>query len=465
MNYAEEIAYPGDSATLFAVVAQTAWSFFLDSCYTPLQQQREGCPLTISPASRYDIIVTSPQTTLVTRHGQTTVTDIATGEVRTSRSNPFSLVAQQLQQLAKPKVDELPFYGGAVGYFGYDLARYLERLPSVARDDAILPEMAIGIYPAALLVDHLTQRAFVVGSDAAARQQLLARLQQAVPHYPDFSLLSPAVAEISQADYLAAVTKIKSYIYAGDCYQVNYAQRFSAAVRGDDWWLYRYLRQINPAPYSAYLRLPQGALLSASPEQFLSLHRGRVVTRPIKGTAPRSADSETDQQLAAQLCQSVKDRAENVMIVDLLRNDLGRSCHTGSVTLEQLCELQSFAQVHHLVSTISAEIAADLSALDLLQNAFPGGSITGAPKIRAMEIIEQLEPTRRSAYCGSIAYIGVNGSMESNIAIRTLLREGDIVRYWVGGGIVADSEPLAEYAESLHKGAALQQALRHFLVS
>jgi para-aminobenzoate synthetase component 1 len=272
-------------------------------------------------------------------------------------------------------------------------------------------------------------------------------------------VLGPVASNFTRRRYAEAVQRILDYIRAGDCYQVNLAQRFSVAVGGDPWLLYRRLRAVNPAPFSAYLATPWGEVLSCSPEQFLEV-RGRCVqTKPIKGTRPRSPEPGEDAALRAALRASPKDRAENVMIVDLLRNDLGKSCAIGSVQVPKLCEVESFATVHHLVSTVTGTLAPGKDALDLLRGCFPGGSITGAPKRRAMEIIEELEPHRRGIYCGSIGYLGYDGSMDTNIAIRTLVISGGRARFWAGGGIVADSDWRSEYQETLDKAAAFFTAL------
>jgi para-aminobenzoate synthetase component 1 len=261
---------------------------------------------------------------------------------------------------------------------------------------------------------------------------------------------------------LPIFARIQRYITAGDCYQVNLAQRFSAPVAGDSWLAFQALRRLNPAPYSAYLNHPACRVLSSSPERFLEVRGGRVETKPIKGTRPRAAAPEADSALARELSESLKDRAENLMIVDLLRNDLGKVCAPGSVAVPRLFGLESFATVHHLVSTVIGRLADGLDAVALLRGAFPGGSITGAPKLRSMEIIEELEPHRRGLYCGAIGWLGFNGDMDTNIAIRTLVASEGEMRFWAGGGIVADSHADAEYQECLDKAAAMLRLLaRH----
>jgi para-aminobenzoate synthetase component 1 len=258
---------------------------------------------------------------------------------------------------------------------------------------------------------------------------------------------------------LAAIARIKHYIREGDCYQVNFAQRFSAAAKGDPWHAYQGLRRLNPAPFAAYLSTPYCQVMCSSPERFLHVRSGLVETKPIKGTLPRGKDPIEDLMLADALRASVKDRAENLMIVDLLRNDLGRVCAIGSIQVPRLFALESFTRVHHLVSTVRGRLAEGRTPLDLLRACFPGGSITGAPKVRAMEIIEELEPHRRGVYCGAIGYLGFDGAMDTNIAIRTLVHSDGVTRLWAGGGIVADSDPESEYRETYHKAAPLLDLL------
>ncbi len=262
--------------------------------------------------------------------------------------------------------------------------------------------------------------------------------------------------------YVHAFNRIKHYLKEGDCYQVNLAQRFVADCEGDPWTAYQTLRKLNAAPFSCYLNLPEVQILSSSPERFLKLTDGVVETKPIKGTRPRKPDYAEDQQQIKDLEASNKDRAENLMIVDLLRNDISKTCKNGSVKVPILFDVESYATVHHLVSTVTGILADDQHALDLLKSCFPGGSITGAPKIRAMEIIEELEPNRRGVYCGAIGYIGFNGNMDTNIAIRTLVHSENTIRFWAGGGIVNDSVAEDEYQESFDKAAAMLDLLQQF---
>jgi para-aminobenzoate synthetase component 1 len=360
----------------------------------------------------------------------------------------------------------LPFNGGALGYFGYDLGRRLEKLPHLAQDAENIPDMAIGIYEWAVIVDHQQQQTWLVGWDIApARwQALIAQFSQltALEYEEDFQVTAPITANMSAEQYAQAFEKIKFYLTEGDCYQVNLTQRFSSTCTGNPWAAYQALRKINAAPFSAYLNLPQVQILSSSPERFLQVVAGEVETKPIKGTRRRHANAVLEQKQINDLQNSPKDRAENLMIVDLLRNDLSKSCQIGSVHVPKLFAIETYTTVHHLVSTIKGTLAAQQHALDLLRSCFPGGSITGAPKIRAMEIIEEVEPHRRGVYCGAIGYIDVNGNMDTNIAIRTLVHSDNTIRFWAGGGIVYDSVLADEYQESFDKAAALLQLLQQF---
>ncbi|WJN57434.1 aminodeoxychorismate synthase component I [Pseudomonas sp. SO81] len=370
----------------------------------------------------------------------------------------------RLGRAEAPEGNELPFTGGLIGYLAYDFGRRLEQLPAQAIDDLRLPDARFGLYGWALISDHLLQTSQLVFHPRLEQAECkrLVQLfeagttQEATP----FSLRKPFQADLSQDDYRDAIERIQAYIQAGDCYQVNFAQRFQAPCQGDAWNAYRALRAACPTPFAGFQALDDGgAILSLSPERFLQVSQGRVETRPIKGTRPRGATPEEDAANAAELLASPKDRAENLMIVDLLRNDLGRSCSTGSVRVPELFALESYPNVHHLVSAVTGELADDCDALDLVAGSFPGGSITGAPKIRAMQIIDELEPTRRALYCGSLLYLDVRGELDSSIAIRSLLIKDGTVSCWGGGGIVADSDWQAEYQESITKVKVLLQTL------
>ncbi|MGY4531170.1 para-aminobenzoate synthetase component 1 [Pseudomonas sp. TE3786] len=359
---------------------------------------------------------------------------------------------------------ELPFAGGLMGYLSYDFGRRLEHLPSPALNDLQLPDAQLGLYAWALISDHqlgTSQLLFHPALAADERQRLVNLFEQgSAPALQPFSLQQDFAADLSEAQYREAFERIQGYIQAGDCYQVNFAQRFRAPCQGEPWAAYQALRRACPTPFSGYQALGEGqAVVSLSPERFVRVHQGQVETRPIKGTRPRGQTPAEDQALAAELMASKKERAENLMIVDLLRNDLGRSCATGSVRVPELFVLESYPNVHHLVSSVVGTLAPGKDALDVLASSFPGGSITGAPKIRAMQIIDELEPTQRAIYCGSLLYVDVRGEMDSSIAIRSLLIKDAQVSCWGGGGIVADSDWQSEYNESITKVRVLLQTL------
>lgn len=447
-----EVPYSADSSRRFAAFVRLPWCVFLDSGRPRVQQ------------GRYDILAADPYMTLTTR-GLTT--EIRTRHsVQVSDGDPFLLLRHHLGEPVDVPAS-LPFTGGAIGYFAYDLGRRLERLPSFAKHDVSMPDLAIGLYDWAVVVDHAEKRAWLVaqGRDECSfdRWQSLVetmRSNAAVGIGHSFKVLSPITANLDRRAYADAFQRIKRYIREGDCYQVNLAQRFSARAEGEPWDAYTQLRELNPAPFSAFMQIPGGAVLSSSPERFLRVYGNQVETRPIKGTRPRSPYKQRDRALAEELRNSPKDQAENLMIVDLLRNDLGKNCVTGSIEVPQLFALESFATVHHLVSTVTGHLADGKHPLDLLAGCFPGGSITGAPKLRAMEIIEELEPHRRSVYCGAIGYIGFDRAMDTNIAIRTLVYNDGYLHAWAGGGIVVDSDLDAEYQESLDKAAAMLKLLQ-----
>ncbi len=450
----EALGYRPDTAVLFSHWAQKPWAVFLDSGYPFIRQ------------GRYDIFTANPRIILVTR-GQMTEIRTPAG-VRLVPDDPFRLVREQLGEL-RDNPAGLPFCGGAIGFFAYDLAWRLERLPRLGQALNPLPELAVGIYDWAVVVDHQQRQTYLVcretGLWPTLRAQIKALWQRPAVPGGDFRLAAPVVSHLDREVYLRAFERIQTYIREGDCYQVNFAQRFSAPAAGDPWTVYRALRETNPAPFSAFLRLPQGAVLSSSPERFLQVRDGRVETKPIKGTRPRCLNPEEDLYQAQALRESPKDRAENLMIVDLLRNDLSKNCRLGSVKVPKLFEVETFATVHHLVSTVIGQLDEGRHALDLLRGCFPGGSITGAPKIRAMEIIEELEGIRRGVYCGAIGYVGYDGAMDTNIVIRTLVHSGGEIHFWAGGGIVADSKGEQEYQESFDKAAALIQVLSRFRAS
>ena len=461
----EELVPAPDPVETCARFADLPFLVFLDSATHPEQ------------AGRYSFLVADPAT-IVRSKGALTQ---QLGEGRWTRvaADPVAHVSALLEPFAAEPVAGLPpFQGGAAGYVGYDWGAQLERVPRTRYDDLAIPDVMLGLYDWVIAWDHQTKRAWVISTGipeqgAARRDRTARRLafvkerlaarrsdRPAAPSYPVPDV--PGLrSNFTREGYLDAVARVIEYVYAGDIFQANLSQRLEAPLAGTPFELYRRLRQRNPAPFAAYLAFGDVVVVSSSPERFLCVDAGRrVETRPIKGTRPRGVGPEHDAALALALAESDKDRAENVMIVDLLRNDLSRVCQPGTVRVPELFALEHYQTVHHLVSTVVGELAPELDALDLLRAAFPGGSITGAPKVRAMQIIAELEPTQRGVYCGSIGYLSATGALDSSIVIRTYLVVGRDVYFQVGGGIVADSDPEQEYRETLDKARGLIAALK-----
>lgn len=440
------LPYSSDPLALFERLRKRPGAILLDS----------GRPLT---TGRYDIFSSDPIATLeITPDGGTRfhssrlqlparlLTD------NNSADHGVALQEWMLTQLPRaPFASELPFLGGLMGYWSYDVGRQHLTISSQHPEVTSLPQARLGLYDWCITLDHEQQQAWLVAP--SSRQQQVTEWLTQLPdnNTPPFRLTSAFHAELSQADYTERFNAVQRYIRAGDCYQINLAQRFSACYQGDEWQAYLRLRKATPTPFSGFMAWKNQAVLSLSPERFIQCRDGLVETRPIKGTRPRGKTAEEDRALADDLLNSAKDRAENVMIVDLLRNDLGRVCTPGTIRVPQLCQLESYPNVHHLVSVVQGQLADQHSPLSLLTAASPGGSITGAPKIRAMQIIDELEPCQRSVYCGSLGYLDTRGSMDTSIAIRTMVADAGKLHVWGGGGLVADSKADEEYTETLDK--------------
>ena len=462
----EELGTELSPIEAFECIKDERFSFFLDSGMDP------------DKLGQYSFMGCDPFLVLSTRGNEGILTQgIAKARIT---GNPFDTLQRLLEIYrldASPS--PVPFVGGAVGYFSYDLCHFIEHLPETTADDLKLPECYFGFYDLVIAFDNLEGKRYVISSGfpelreaermirAAGRiAEIKTKLSDScakIPVTPVSSPAKPAAAlksNFTHKRYVDTVEKARQYIIDGEIIQVNLSQRFEAEISISPWELYRRLRQINPAPFAAYLGFEGVSIVSASPERFLRLQGDTVETRPIKGTRPRGKTKMEDEALAAELLSSAKDRAENIMIVDLERNDLGRICRVGTIKVTELAVLETFPTVFHLTSTITGKLREDKNGIDLLKATFPGGSITGAPKIRAMEIIDELEPTRRSVYTGSIGYIGFNGDLDLNIAIRTFIVKEGRAYFQVGGGIVYDSNPEAEYQETMYKGQALIDALK-----
>ncbi|MBX9587256.1 MAG: aminodeoxychorismate synthase component I [Gammaproteobacteria bacterium] len=445
---------------IFSFFAEKSGAVFLDSAKKS------------NDLGRYSYIAAEPFLTFQSKNGQIKLNNNAT------EGNPWE-VLQLLLSLFK--IDSLPgmplLQGGVVGFFSYDASRHLEKLPDNTLDDYCFPDLMLGFYDVILSFDHDLQKAWIIstGFPEFTDDRRLRRAEEKIKSWQqrinsvselgeisaDFCSPDAIVSNFSREQYEKAVSSVIESILSGDIFEANIAQRFSASLPKSlsPFALYRRLRERNAAPFAAYLNFGDTILASASPERFLHLSDREVETRPIKGTSPRFQDADQDEASAKALLMSEKDRAENIMIVDLMRNDLSRVCEDHSVKVPQLCGLESFATVHHLVSVVKATLLPDYDAVDLLRATFPGGSITGAPKVRAMEIIDEIESHRRGPYCGSVGFISFSGDMDTSITIRTFAIKNNQLSFHVGGAIVADSDPAQEYQETLDKAAGMLAAL------
>jgi para-aminobenzoate synthetase component 1 len=461
----KEISTPYSAVEIYEKFHREKNSVFLDS------------GMEAGGLGRYSFIGRNPFLIFSVKGKRVTIDRLSVKEIK-ENVDPFKELKMLLTQFPMPRHPELPpLLGGAIGYFGYDLAYILEKLPEKSRDDLNIPDMYLGFYDTIVIVDQLLQKTWVASTgfpeqEAAKRGRRAAeRLQEmetllVAEHQSLYIGQPPAqqgnyTANYTPAQYCHLVQQAKEYIAAGDIFQVNLSQRLSGKLYEHPFQLYKRLRTVNPAPFASYLNFPDVTVASASPERYLLIRGKQVETRPIKGTRPRALDPVADAKMRAELWSSEKDRAELVMIIDLERNDLGRVCEYGSVQVPELIRMEEYATVFHLVSTVVGTLTTRCDALDALRASFPGGSISGAPKVRAMEIIDELEPVRRGIYTGSIGYIDFSGDADLNIVIRTFVIKDGMAHLQVGGGLVADSQPYMEYEETLHKAKALLNALGH----
>ena len=461
----EELNTDLSTVALFKLFRHEPVCFFLDSS---MDKEKSG---------RYSFMGSDPFLLFSSCGDNITLT--LNGETTTIKSNPFDVIGRYLEIYRLDQNNApVPFTGGAVGYFSYDLCHFIERLPKTAVDDIKLPESYFGFYDLILAYDNLLNKAYLVSTGFPELNEIK-RTERAKERINEFkNKLSAAKNDAIESDssvnaigevkftgnfthrnYLHAVQKARQYIIAGDIFEVNLSQRFETKISVSPYQLYSRLRQINPSPFGAYLNFDEVAVVSASPERFLRVQGDFVETRPIKGTCRRGNTPAEDRANAGDLLHSSKDRAENMMIVDLERNDLGRVCRYGTVKVTELAILEKYPTVFHLTSTIIGRLCEGKNRIDLLKAAFPGGSITGAPKIRAMEIIDELEPTCRSVYTGSLGYLSFDGNMDINIVIRSFLIKGNHAWFQVGGAVVYDSDPESEYQETLDKAKALIESL------
>jgi para-aminobenzoate synthetase component 1 len=450
MPIIEELKDQRSPIELFAAIKDSPYSFFLDSAAA-------GAKL-----GRFSILGSDPFMVFKSK-GENLQFKHRSGRIERSKGNPFLALKKVLEKFrVRNPHPEIPFISGGVGYLAYDLKDFIEVLPDRAVDDLGIPDCIFGFYDSALVCDHLKGRTYLAALSGGVLGRLKDKIRFSAHPRPTPPL--PAKAPVlksnfSKASYTAAIKKAKEYIRKGDIYQVNLSQRFHAPLEMEPFELYRRLRSLSPAPFAAYLDFKDVVIASSSPERFLLKRGDRVETRPIKGTRPRGSGAADDAALEKELVGSPKDRAEHVMIVDLERNDLGRVSRYGSVRPDEFITLEKYSTVFHLVSTVSGRLKSGMGPVECLEAGFPGGSITGAPKIRSMEIIDELEPVKRGIYTGAIGYIGFDGSMDTSIVIRTFVIKDRTAYFQVGGGIVADSDPELEYEETLDKARAMMAAL------
>jgi len=449
------LPYVSDSSIYFEAIANDPWSCYLDSGI------QDDLDENISDKSRYDIIVSHPFIKIIA--DESTVSIEENNLKKITKQNPFNVLEGILANFNIQETS-LPFAGGALGYFSYELSQSSIKKN---KDHVGMPLMMIGIYDWALIVDHQEKTACIashlINKDTKDYLTTLTKkLKSVKPNNQLFKINSNIKSLLNFEAYDLMVNKILSFIKEGDVYQINISNKYIVSCEGNSWTGYKKLREINRAPFMAYFHFDDFDILCGSPERFIQSHSKRVETRPIKGTEPRDINTIKDKENAEKLLASEKDRAENLMIVDLLRNDLSKNCIPGSVNVKALCELKSYSNVHHLESIIEGVLKPHSTLTKLLKDCFPGGSITGTPKKRSMEIISDLEPHRRDIYCGSIGYIGFNHNMDTNIAIRTLVRKDNNIHFYSGGGIVAQSNSKNEFDEISFKASNIRKWITFF---
>lgn len=460
----KELSLKIDPAKIFSQLNREPYAFWLDS---GMDHHKLG---------RFSFMGADPFYQVITYGRQTTVVDRLKNTRKINNKPLFPLLDELMSRWQRTKTAGLPFEAGAVGYFGYELGHLIEKFPQTTINDLEMPDAFLSFYDALLAIDHLKQKFFIISTGlpfddknsgkkrAAERltwlEQLIERAENSSdPALKPLQFGSYRGSNFSYDHYIDAVKKILEYISAGDIYQVNLSQRFAIDFTGNSEDFYHKFRALSPAPFGAYLVTDEHTIMSNSPERYLLIKGDYIETRPIKGTRPRGETPKIDQQLRQELVDSTKDQAEHIMIVDLERNDLGRIAQYGTVHVPEMEIVESYANVHHLVSTVAARINPTHSTVDCIVNSFPGGSITGAPKLRSMEIIDELEPSCRGVYTGSIGYLDFSGDIDLNIAIRTAVYHRNTLYFQVGGGIVADSDPHLEYEETITKAESFLKTL------
>lgn len=444
-----------DSFQLYSLFKDEPYSFFLDS---GMDYERLG---------NYSFIGFDPF--LVFKSKNKKITICKNGETSVFYGDPFEKLKEVFSAYKMEYAADLPFVGGVVGYLGYDLCHHIEKLPRTAVDDVNISDCFFGLYDGIIIIDHRKNLVFIASlgikdKETKVIEDIERRIQAGEEKGVKIDISNKNKSKelksnFKKDDYIKAIEKIREYIKSGDIYQANMTQRFECDINESPFDIYARLREINPAPFASFINFGEGHIVSSSPERFVRIKDRYIETRPIKGTCPRGNTPEEDIKNSQELLSSEKDKAELLMIVDLERNDLGKISKPGTVKVPELFHLETYPTVHHLVATVTGEINDDYDVIDCIKAIFPGGSITGAPKIRAMEIIDELEPTQRNIYTGSIGYIGFNGDVDLNIVIRTIVCKENKAYFQAGGGIVWDSDPELEYEETLHKAKALINVL------
>ena len=446
----EAITYYSDSSYYFEKIKHLDWPVFLDSCYQKDKPQ--------SKYARFDIIAANPFIKITAKSGITSVSD-RNGSHQYKQPS-LDVLSDLMNQYQKSSCS-FPFVGGAIGYCSYEL-----NLKSAKKNT--IDTMMMGIYDWAVIVDHFKKKTYIVSMLLDSKTELfVGKLVDIFKEDKDnfdlkFKIKTSVSDNLSFIDYKNKFDKVMSYINAGDCYQINLSKKFEVDTAGDSWYFYKKFRDINKSPFMAYLLYDDFEILSGSPERFIKSQGGIVTTRPIKGTRARGGNKELDKKNANELLNSIKDQSENLMIVDLLRNDLSINCEVGSIKVDELFSIESYPNVHHLVSTISGILKKESNNIKLFSDSFPGGSITGAPKIRATEIIDELEEHSRDLYCGSVCYFSFDGSMDSNVAIRSMVHKDQKLHFYSGGGLTVGSNVVDEYQEIEDKVENIKQTINFF---
>ena len=449
MNIAE-IPYIKDSSYYYEKIRHLKWPVFLDSSYQKDRAQSE--------IARYDIIAAEPFVRVTSDKSGTYIEDEAGRKLQDK--TPLKIL-EEIMEKYSIKNQALPFMGGAIGYLSYNLKNN-------TKNNSLIPKMIIGIYDWCVVIDHLSSKAWLIQNNFDKNpsfcwnglQELFNK--EAKNRCKSFIITGEVTANLNLSSYSKKFTKVSDYIKEGDCYQVNLSQKYKVSTSGDSWVFYKKFRGINKSPYMAYLSYDNFEIMSGSPEQFIQSRNKNITTRPIKGTRARDSNPVKDKANLKELSISLKDQAENLMIVDLLRNDLAINCELGSIKVDELFTVESYPNVHHLVSSITATLKNNANNYKLLNDAFPGGSITGTPKKRAIEIIDELEEHSRDVYCGSIVYFSFNQMMDSNIAIRSMIHQDHVLHFYSGGGLTVDSDAPSEYQEIKDKAQNIINTINFF---